>query len=85
MESGKKATRGIATNSGESVSNHSLLQPFFGLLSHAGVVVQPLRRFLLVSLPPLATFIATVLLVLQPLADRHGGLFKRAETIIKLD
>ena len=55
------------------------------LLSHAGVVVQPLRRFLLVSLPPLATFIAAVLLVLQPLADRHGGLFKRAETIIKLD
>ena len=85
MESGKKANRGIATNSGESTRNHSLLQPFFGLLSHAGVVVQPLRRFLLVSLPPLATFIATVLLVLQPLADRHGGLFKRAETIIKLD
>ena len=57
------------------------------LLSHAGVVVQPLRRFLIVSfvsLPPLATFIAAVLLVLQPLADRHGGLFKRAETIIKL-
>ena len=52
------------------------------LLSHAGVVVQPLRRFLLVSLPPLATFIAAVLLVLQPLADRHGGLFKRAETIM---
>ena len=55
------------------------------LLSHAGVVVQPLRRFLLVSLPPLATFIAAVLLVLQPLADRHGGLFKRAETIIQFD
>ena len=54
------------------------------LLSHAGVVVQPLRRFLLVSLPPLPTFTATVLLVLQPLADRHGSLFKRAETIIKL-
>ena len=84
MESGKKANRGIATNSGESIRNHSLLQPFFGLLSHAGVVVQPLRRFF-VSLPPLATFIAAVLLVLQPLADRHGGLFKRAETIIQFD
>ena len=54
------------------------------LLSHAGVVVQPLRRFF-VSLAPLATFIAAVLLVLQPLADRHGGLFKRAETIIEAD
>ena len=51
------------------------------LLSHAGVVVQPLRRFF-VSLAPLPTFIAAVLLVLQPLADRHGGLFKRAETIM---
>ena len=81
MESGKKANRGIATNSGESISNHSLLQPFFGLLSPAEVVVQPLRRFF-VSLAPLAAFIATVLLVLQPLADRHGGLFKRAETIV---
>jgi hypothetical protein len=54
-------------------------------LSHAGVVVQPLRRFFLVSLSPLATFIAAVLLVLQALADRHGGLFKRAETIVKAD
>ena len=82
MESGKKANRGIATNSGESISNHSLLQPFFGLLSPAEVVVQPLRRLFLVSLAPLPTFIATVLLVLQALADRHSGLFKRAETIM---
>ena len=58
--------------------------PWIDFLSHAGVVVQPLRRFF-VSLAPLATFIAAVLLVLQPLADRHGGLFKRAETIIKFD
>jgi hypothetical protein len=55
---------------------------FFSL---AGVVVQPLRRFFLVSLAPLFAFTASILLVLQPLADRHGGLFKSAETIIEAD
>ena len=54
-----------------------------GFLSLAGVV--SLRRLLLVSRPPLPAFITTVRLVLQPLADRHGGLFKRAETIIEPD
>ena len=32
---------------------------------------------------PFPAFIATVRLVLQPLANRHGGLFKRAEAIVQ--
>jgi len=38
-----------------------------------------------VSLPPLLAFTAAVALILEPLADRHGGLFERAESIIEAD
>jgi len=80
MESGKKSNRCFVTNSGEKLSNHS--QPHSHLpFPNAGVV--SLRWFFFVSLPPVPAFITTVRLILQPLADRHGGLFKRAETIIQ--
>ena len=38
----------------------------------------------LVPCPPVPAFVAAIRLVLQPLADRHGGFLKRAETIVQL-
>ena len=37
-----------------------------------------------VPLPPVPAFVAAIRLILQPLADRHGGFFKRAEAVVQL-
>jgi len=44
---------------------------------------QRLCLYFFVSLPPFFAFVTAVGLVFEPLADRHGGLFKRAETVIQ--